>query len=257
METKISDYDSYVAGMKKSIKDKLFFEGLIDNDVDTFVDFGCADGQILAQIAADFPEWKLYGVDADEDMIRRASSVCNKAKFVKSLSLINEISEDKTILNLSSVIHEIYSYMKPDNIKALWDEIFRRGFRYISIRDLMIGSSVNSESDINDIRKVVRKGDYKQLLDFVNYWGDLRSKRSLIHFLMKYRYKANWDREVKENYFPITVEQFLNLIPDSYEIVYFNHYILPFTKDVIKRDFGINLCDNTHVKILLKSTRMY
>ena len=49
----INDYNVYSSGMKKSIKDKLFFEGLVEH-VDTVIDFGCADGQMLKQLYEDF-----------------------------------------------------------------------------------------------------------------------------------------------------------------------------------------------------------
>lgn len=75
----------------------------------------------------------------------------------------------------------------------------------------------------------------------------------MIHFLMKYRYMRNWDRENNENYFPITLEKLLSMIPtEKYEIVYFQNYVLPFTSDQVKKDFDITIRDNTHIKILLK-----
>lgn len=52
----INNYNVYSSGMKKSIKDKLFFEGLVEH-IETIIDFGCADGQILKQLHEDFPEW--------------------------------------------------------------------------------------------------------------------------------------------------------------------------------------------------------
>lgn len=58
---------------------------------------------------------------------------------------------------------------------------------------------------------------------------------------------------MKENYFPITVEKILSKIPtDLYKIKYFEHYMLPFNKQKIWEDFGTELNDNTHVKILLE-----
>lgn len=254
METKISNYDCYTSGMKKSIKDKLFFEGLIDDSIDTLVDFGCADGELLAQIAADYPEWKLYGVDKDNCMLNKARAKCPSCNYYHSLNAISDdmIDCNKIILNLSSVIHEVYSYSSEVEIENFWRTIFSGQFKYISIRDLMISFASIGDTDINDIRKVVKKSDNTQLLDFVSIWGDLKSKRNLTHYLMKYRYKENWNREVRENYFPITIEQFLNIIPSNYEIIYFNHYILPFTKDKIKEDFGIELRENTHAKFLLR-----
>lgn len=251
MVNKISDYKCYTKGMKKSIKDKLFFEGLISDDVDTFVDFGCADGQILHQISLDFPEWKLIGIDNDAQMAEMAHKLVPDAQIFQCIP--STMKSDHAILNISSVIHEIYSYLSKQKVDSFWKQVFDSGFKYISIRDLMLSISSCGPSDINDVRKIVKKSNNQQLLDFVGTYGDLMSKKNMLHFLMKYRYEENWNRELRENYFPITLEHLLNLIPDHYEIIYFNHYILPFTKEKIKQDFDINIHDNTHVKILLKN----
>ncbi|EXG87758.1 hypothetical protein K413DRAFT_4657 [Clostridium sp. ASBs410] len=250
INTSIKDYKIYNSGMKKSIKDKLFFEGLIDDSIDTFVDFGCADGQILAQVHNDFPEWKLKGIDNDYMMIELAKRNCKAAEFFEK---ITDIANNNTsLLNLSSVIHEVYSYSSSNTIEEFWSNVFNGGFKYISIRDLMSSYAINAEAEINDILKLQKRTNSKQLSDFISVWGNISTRRNLVHYLLKYSYVENWERELRENYLPITVECFLNMIPDTYEIIYFNHYILPFTKDRIKKDFDIDLRDNTHVKILLK-----
>ena len=91
----ISNYDSYSSGMKKSIKDKLFFEGLVE-DVDTVIDYGCADGHMLQQIHFDFPDWRLYGVDADDKMIRKAMTNCGSAQYILS----EEIPYDLSLIHI-------------------------------------------------------------------------------------------------------------------------------------------------------------
>lgn len=68
------------------------------------------------------------------------------------------------------------------------------------------------------------------------------------HYLNRQLY-----REVRENYFPITLEQLLSKIPTyKYEIIYFKDYTLPFTSSKIKQDFDVDIHDNTHVKLLLQ-----
>jgi hypothetical protein len=77
----------------------------------------------------------------------------------------------------------------------------------------------------------------------------------LIHYLLKYRYTENWDREVRENYLPLTKETLISKIPSHYEIVYQEHYTLPYIKHQVQKDCDIVLNDCTHFKILLKSTK--
>ena len=66
------------------------------------------------------------------------------------------------------------------------------------------------------------------------------------------RYKINWTREVAENYFPHSFEEFLNKIPNTYKVIFASTYTLPFLKDRIYEDFGFQLEDTTHGKILLE-----
>ena len=249
--TNINDYNVYNLGMKKSIRDKLFWEGLIDDHVIGMCDFGCADGQLLKVVHSDFPEWELYGVDNDPKMAELAKEnnpdvvICSRLRDVRSCVGLN-------ILNISSVIHEIYSYCSDEEIDEFWHDVFSKEFRYIAIRDFMPSHNMNGVTDINDYHRLLSTASPQQISDFESVWGSLRDRKNMIHFLMKYRYTVNWSREVRENYFPITIEDLFAKIPDKYEIVYFNHFILPFTREKIREDFNIELKENTHIKLLLK-----
>lgn len=249
----INNYNIYTTGMKKSIKDKLFFEALVDDSINRFVDFGCADGQILKQVHEDFPDWNLRGIDCDQKMIELARYNCPSSLFDEDISASYYIDNSTSILNMSSVIHEIYSYTEPRKVSELWKSIFECNFKYISIRDLMISKTADKLSTIQDVHKIYTYSENDPFLkDFEDKWGTIENNKNLIHYLLKYRYIENWDREVRENYLPITVEDLIKLIPNHYEIVYFNHYVLPFTRDKVMEDFGIELKDNTHIKMLLK-----
>ena len=104
-----------------------------------------------------------------------------------------------------------------------------------------------------DFVNIHKQANEHMLKEFERINSNIKDNHSLIHFLMKYRYVQNWDREVRENYFPITVEQVLYKIDfNKYNVVYFEHYILPFTKEKVKEDFEIELKDPTHFKLLLE-----
>ena len=249
----IKDYNVYNNGMRKSIRDKLFWEGLIDDRVTGICDFGCADGQLLKTVHGDFPDWELYGIDNNPHMRELAAETIPEA--ICSPNLLDMVmieNNDKQILSITSVIHEIYSYCSEEQIDKFWDSVFNIGFRYIAIRDFAPSKNINGNADINDYQKILAKGSPEHISSFESVWGSLMDRKNMIHFLMKYRYHANWSREVRENYFPITVEDLMAKIPDTYEVAYFNHFVLPFNRDQIRKDFGITLKDNTHVKLLLK-----
>lgn len=257
MEEIIRNYDSYTSGMGKSSADKLFWMSKIEK-INTVVDFGCADGTLIREMNSEMPDLQYIGYDNNEAMISlagiRTPHELENIQYVSDLKeSLKENNPNKTLLNLSSVIHEVYSYSNIDEIDKFWNNVFGYDYGYIAIRDFCVSRSVNRQSDINDYTKVIRGADELQIMDYESIWGSLRDNRNLIHYLMKYRYKENWDREVRENYFPITLEQLLSKIPTyKYEIIYFEDYILPFTSNRIKQDFDVDIHDNTHVKLLLR-----
>ena len=251
---KINNLDVYTTGMQKSLNDKLFFMDKVDG-IDRIVDFGCADGAFLRKMYKINPDIDYVGYDNNVEMITQARNLTDCEKF-KNIRFTDEYAfsnTNNTLLNLSSVIHEIYSYSQPDEINTFWNNVLYKNYKYIAIRDFCISKSINRQSDINDYTKVIQNADKEQIDEYESIWGSLRDNRNLVHYLMKYRYTENWNREVRENYFPIPLETLLSMIPTyKYEIIYFEDYILSFTKNQIKEDFNIDLHDNTHVKLLLK-----
>lgn len=249
----INSYNVYLDRMKKSYQDKLFFVDKID-DIGGIIDFGCADGTLLEHIHECLPNVTLVGYDIDNTMIDYAKQKNQFASFSSDFDYCFEyVAAENSLLNLSSVIHEVYSYSTCEDIELFWDRVFEYNFKYIAIRDLCASESMNRPSNINDVVKVIQKADKELLREYESIWGSIRENKNLVHYLMKYRYVENWDREVRENYFPLSLEKLLSKIPtDKYEIIYFDNYILPFTAGKVKEDFDIELHDNTHVKLLLR-----
>ena len=111
---------------------------------------------------------------------------------------------------------------------------------------------INSFKD--DVRKVKSKSDKLYLDSFEKNWGTINnSYRTFIHYLLKYRFTDNWDREVKENYLPVSLETLKLKIPSDYKIVYEEDFLLPFLKQQVKKDFNIELVHSTHTKMVIKN----
>ena len=236
--------------MAKSIQDKLFWLNII-KDFDSVVDYGCADGSLLKMLHNSIPDVLKIGYDIDSNMIDAAQKNFPEAIFTTRMLKI--APTDHTVLNCSSVIHEVYSYAKSsDCIEDFWSIVFCSNYKYISIRDLCISKEIPYWTNRENLLKVMQKSDRTQIEDFVKFHGSLNLTKNYIHYLLKYRYKNNWQREVRENYLPITLEELLEKIPNTYKIKYLNHYTLPFTQEQIYKDFGVSLGHNTHVKLLLE-----
>lgn len=258
-ESPISNLQTYIDRMNLSMGDKLFFLKKLDFDV--IVDFGCADGELLSTISKMNPDVKVVGYDLDKKMLLKAKSKLPEGSLVTDNweEVINFITDyEKPLLNLSSVIHEVYSYSNKEDINNFWvNQVFGGYFKYISIRDMMPSFKLAKE-DIyqykDDLRKVRQKADKKQLKSFEDRWGSINTNYStFVHYLLKYRYVENWDREVNENYLPITIEDLREKIPTSYKIIYEDNFLLQFIKNQVKRDFGVNLTHPTHTKMIIEN----
>ena len=94
----------------------------------------------------------------------------------------------------------------------------------------------------------------KQVEDFERVAGPITDNKNLVHFLLKYRYLVNWNREVNENYFPVDIETFLRKFRKE-DIIYLERFRVPFLDECIAEDFGISLTDYTHVKLIVKGFR--
>ncbi len=255
IEEGISNYSGYNEGMKKSLLDKIFFMDKVESTV--FVDYGCADGTLIHFLSQLFPEYMYIGYDVDENMLKLAREKCpdNSERFLFT-SDWKEVTEyarsGVATIILSSTIHEVYAYGTRKDVDSLWRRVFNGVFEYVVIRDMIPSISADKRSDINDVAKLLKKADKSYLFDFEHNWGSIETNKNLMHFLLKYRYADDWSREVKENYFPVLREELISSIPDEYEIEFHEHFVLPFLKRVVKKDFNIDLKDNTHLKLILK-----
>ena len=248
---KIANLEKYNNDMAKSLGDKIFFLGYIkEEDIKAIVDFGCADGTLLKAM----PEtWAKIGVDNNPEM--RSICVNNGIVTVENLDDINP--KVPSLLNMSSVIHEVYSYLSDNEIAHFWDRVFAAGFEYISIRDMMLSENTVRPADaiVEDIFYINGKFNNQYANSFLEEWINPYleiDQADLLHYLLKYKYTDNWARENAECYIPISIEQLKALIPDTYEIVYEEEYVLPFLKEQVKKDFDYEIKDNTHIKLLLK-----
>lgn len=260
-DCEITDINGYNRSMSCSLIDKIFFMDKIDTNIDTIVDYGCADGSLVRFLSNIFPDITYCGYDNNSDMIQIAESQNRNGSGIKFCKQLNELRDylnnyhhpTKTAILLSSVIHEVYSYSKEEDIDKFWKFITAEShFKYIIIRDMCLDDSAHRPSLKEDVFKIKSRYDRAMLDEFERVSGSITDNYNLIHFLMKYRYKDNWKREVNENYLPLSIEQISRHI-DGYSLIYYDHYILPYLQHVVQRDFGITLKDYTHVKMIFKA----
>jgi hypothetical protein len=276
----ISDVKSYNDAMAKSLLDKLFF---LNDDIKygngkvILIDFGCANDKMLNAINTKIDGRlnlginnvvKMIGYDLDPEMVKMAEVENQKFSDVtefttrwkaieKWLRKYNPNKEYTTIVSLSSVLHEVYSYAKsPAVIEQFWKDITSDLFDYIVIRDMAVPEYATAqESDINDVKKieawVAKQGMDKYLSEFERNFGSIEILKNMLHYLLKYTYTENWEREVRENYLPISSDKIKSkLVSAGFKIVSWQEYPLTYIARKVLTDFKIKFDVPTHLKLI-------
>lgn len=256
------DRKDYHSAMSRSVQDKLWFMGSIPSGPVAFADFGCADGSLLRAIHERRPDAELLGYDLSTDAIEAAIRRCpgggywtpHLAFFAARIRRCKEAGLT-VVLVLSSVVHEVIS--QGTRWEDFWKTIRSLGADYVAIRDMGVEASAFSTPVEAGLELSLMRSD--KLTDWLLYGvqecGQLASRAEMLHGLLKYQY-ADREREYAENYFALTVEQWHNLtgFGSGYSLRHFEHYSLPYHRQRWEQDFGVDIPDATHIKILLKRT---
>ena len=257
---KIPNISIYNQKMARTVVDKIFFLAHIDADV--FVDFGCADGEVLRAISNFVPDSICIGYDISSEMIKEAtlkSPTDENFVFTSNKNYVVEMVHNlqqrghKVCLILSSVIHEVYSYSTPKEIRDFWKFVQDTGFDYVSIRDMTYQPGLSyPEVNWKNYENVENSKYSKELADFEQEWGLIKNNpKNALNFFLKYRYKENWDRELYEDYLPLNSRELQDQFPYSKWKEVFKHlYTLPYIEKIVKEDFNISIIANTHIQLI-------
>ena len=290
-EVDIANDDVYLSNMSKTFLDKGWFIPYIPLEIDTIVDFGGGEGEFADYCKSISKRpYRYIIIDNNQTFLNNAI-----AKGFIGYSSLDELMNDsknfdpsKTLLSMSSVIHEVYSYSDPffDDPGTFWTNIKKCNFKAIAIRDMTFSEQTTRKAPIDSIlwiyQKILKSNTIKfkgelisNLVDsFEEHWGaicDVEHRKvnikRLIHFLFKYRYVENWEREVNENYLPLSQDKLDYYVSDYLGYRYlkkFNTH-LNFYSKAWRKDLKLNSGDNyghkiafaqwldtlnTHIKIL-------
>ena len=252
----IKDFEGYVSKMDITVIDKLFWLPHVTHPVTQLVDIGCACGKLQTVFNAVSPCTELIGIEENLDMVQKIYEGYDKGEipFIRVHGLLDDIPgklKPGSVINMSSVLHEVYSYKNKEYIKNFWKQINRLEPEYITIRDMMWNES-DAYCPTDLICNTILHSVYaKQAEEFESKYGLLSEKKNLTHFLLKYRYKENWERELNENYFAFSIDDAIPVLNDNYKVIYHEFFALPWTAKCARNDFGISfLPGTTHQKII-------
>ncbi len=79
------------------------------------------------------------------------------------------------------------------------------------------------------------------MIDFEREFGEVKSVKQLNHFLLKYMYADNWKREYKENYVPVSFEEYDQIFKLlGMQVLFQRSSTIPYLKEKWKTDFGFS-----------------
>lgn len=255
---KIKNYEVYNASMAKTMMDKVWFIDKIPANITTIVDFGCADGTLIKFVEQLFPKtYNFIGIDNDEVMRHKANKNLDylvaegRAKVVNSINDISMEEAENAVLVLNSVVHEISTYCSYLEAQNIWHSINDLHFGYVAIRDMHYQKNVDG---IGKFRSAFFARGYH-----LTEWLDKRYYRDddpnmIIEYLLKYRYRENWAREVNERYL-WDWANILTLALDDYTAIIEDDFYIPFIFQQWEKDYSTRLATipfNTHKKMLFR-----
>jgi 2-polyprenyl-3-methyl-5-hydroxy-6-metoxy-1,4-benzoquinol methylase len=252
MNHNLADKQVYLDRMSKPLQEKLRVGRYIDESARKILDVGCADGTITLALAHRFPDKEFLGIDLDPEFValanqRAKNEGLTNVRFenIYLRDLLAKSDRYDTVLFVS-VLHEFFSYGQGVSsvLKALADseEMLNPGGDIV-IRDMILHEYTRHTSySVEEVLKKILKRDglSSQVKDFERYFGPVKQIAPLNHFLLKYMYKENWDREVAENYVPVTFEQYESIFSLlGMELVLKDSQLVPFLKKKWEEDFGL------------------
>lgn len=266
-----SNVDTYIHGLHKTLKDKLFFlnsslteklgEDFFSNKI--IIDFGCGDGSVLKYIIENTSCENSYfiAIDQDERMYHYTFDILSKAGVGATVSrclenilpTLKSVKCNREVVFIAtSVLHELgdYQYNVYKFVSDYCD--------YFIVRDMFIREVHpyylnNDKPDKYLMSKIIANSNTKHLCQFIEKY-DL-SVRSMIHYLLKYTYVENWETELQEDYLSVDISGLRAYLSPFFDDLHVHTYVQKWRADQVEKDFGIDLnsyIDSTHIEFILK-----
>jgi len=250
----IENYKVYNERMEAGIKDKLWFVDNLLPEINTIIDFGCADCALGRALEYYYPnQFRYIGIDNDPRMRELgAEKGFTVVDMLAGLYPLN-IDYDKTVIVFSSVIHELLSYCGRYHTSKIFKEVATIGFKQIAIRDMSAEYCVGLEDKMFGVEEQIRLSPwYSRYKDFMDYCKENREDESnwILEFLLKYNYYENWQREKEERYLWDWEGIAFHIFHQAYDEDYNCTFRIPYQIRQIRKDFGIVVQLDTHRKIL-------
>lgn len=235
--------------MSHSLREKLRIAEFIERSGGRILDVGCADGTLTKALAHVFPDAEITGIDLSEDFLQEAkkhpTDTPKQPGFEKKyLWELREEGRHYDAISFVSVLHEIASYDQGigsvRNALTNAYAMLEPGGQIV-IRDMILSQKTKDTPAPSEmLAKIRAQPEMAGLVeDFTEEFGSLDSLYNLNHFLLKYFYTDNWERECPENYLPVTTEEYAGIFKDlGARITHGETYSIPYLREKWRREFG-------------------
>lgn len=250
----IENYKVYNERMEAGIKDKLWFVDNLLPEINTIIDFGCADCALGKALEHYYPnQFRYIGIDNDARMRElSAERGFTVVDLLAGLYPLN-IDYDKTVIIFSSVMHELLSYRGEYNTIQILKEVATIGFKQIAIRDMSANYYIDLEDIIKNSEEIIKNSPwFPRYKDFIDYCKEYREDKSnwQLEFFLKYDYSENWQREKAERYLWNWDQITFSILHYAYNEDYNCTFRIPYQVRKIRKEFGFTIPFDTHRKIL-------
>lgn len=253
MINEIKDLNKYNEQMRATIADKMdFLKHIPLDNIDTIIDFGCADGSLDVAIEEAYPDKNFFYIliDNDKEMLARATeNVGRKTAHSLSLDSLDKLGNNydysNAVLVMNSVIHEIFSYYSPVERIKFWERLNSFNFAYIAIRDMHdLPGGEPLPVGITDFYKMTQN----------KAWHDSHTNlySNILEFLLTYSYTENLEREREEIYLWDWSHE-LGFFLTSFKPDYVKPFNILYLIEKWHNDFGIDMSTvYTHKSVIFK-----
>jgi hypothetical protein len=254
------DYEAYFKVMSRAVHEKARFirEDLNKSPLEgpeiTVVDFGCGDGSLIRSLNHDFHDIKFIGIEKDEVLATlNKTDLYSGGRQVEYLTL-DDFFESSYYhkpyrIIFSSVLHEIFSF----ELDPL--EMFQKlieNAQVVYIRDMFFTDS-NLSFEIKDNTKINQVHENcKEKLRIP--WDKINYNAIYAEYLMKVRYKENWELEVQEAYFSVPFKDIiLTMDNNGKTLLHYNPHMNEWLLNKIKEETSYDLKKftmTTHIELI-------
>lgn len=262
MKSEINNYNIYLQRMNKSLKNKLFFlQSDIDwNNIDTIIDFGCADGTLLLALKEIFGSSKQYvGIDNNQIMRDSLNRRCQDVDVLETLQeAVIKYNTKRSLLIFSSVLHEVDYYLNRLDKDSFTEVLLDNEFAYIVVRDMYFQEQEElcNRAEYIKLYSAAMIGRRALFKDYMQSRGDRLSLSTVVEFFLKYDYLENWSRERDERYF-YDYDKYDNIFLFNHFALSKEHYCLDYIRNKVHEDFNIDFNYKTHQNVIYKGRSNY